>query len=54
MIKIIAKKATTQKKIPINAEITNGVVENAKIPSKAYLNNFQKFHLVSPATLSGA
>ena len=27
-------------------------IENAVIPSNAYLNNFQKDHFVSPATLS--
>ena len=54
IIKIIAMKAIKQNIIPTNADITNGDVENAKIPSKAYLNNFQKFHFVSPATLSGA
>ena len=53
-INIIAINAIKQKIIPIIADITNGVVENAKIPSNAYLNNCQKFHFVSPATLFGA
>jgi len=30
----------------------SGAVENAVIPSRAYLNNFQNDHFVSPATLS--
>ena len=41
-----------KKIIPIIEDITNGTVENAVIPSNAYLNNFQKDQCVSPATLS--
>ena len=46
---IIAKK---QNKHPINVDITNGVVENAIIPSIEYKNNFQNDHVVFTATLS--
>ena len=52
IINIIAINATIQNIKPIIDENINGVVENAVIPSNAYLNNFQKDHLVSPATLS--
>ena len=44
--------ATKQNINPTIDENINGVVENAVIPSIAYLNNFQNDHLVSPATLS--
>ena len=52
IIKIIAINATKQNINPTIDENINGVVENAVIPSIAYLNNFQNDHLVSPATLS--
>ena len=48
----IATKEIRQSIIPTIAEITNGVVENANIPSKAYLNSFQKLNFDFPATLS--
>ena len=48
----INTKATKQNSKPITEDMINGVVENAVIPSIAYLNNFQNDHLVSPATLS--
>ena len=51
IINIIIKNAKKQKNIPSIDEIISGVVENAVIPSKAYLVNFQKDHFVSPATL---
>ena len=41
-----------QNMIPAIELIANGAVENATIPSSAYMNNFQKDHFVSPATLS--
>lgn len=41
--------ATTQNKNPTIEAIARGAVENAVIPSKAYLNNFQKDHFVSPS-----
>ena len=53
IITIIAIKAIRQKISPIIAAITSGVVENANIPSKAYLNSFQKLNLDVPAALSG-
>ena len=49
---IIATNATIQNIKPINDDSINGVVENAVIPSNAYLNSFQNDHLVYPATLS--
>mgnify|MGYP004536399991 CR=1 FL=1 len=49
---IIATKAIKHIKIPNTAAIDKGAVVNATIPSIAYLNNFQKDHFVSPATLS--
>ena len=52
IINIIASIAITQNTSPNIEENINGVVENAVIPSNAYLNNFQNDHLVSPATLS--
>ena len=52
IINIIAKNAIIQNISPNIDDIISGVVENAVIPSKAYLNNFQNDHLVSPATLS--
>ena len=52
IINTIAKNAITQNIIPNIDDNISGVVENAVIPSKAYLNNFQKDHFVSPATLS--
>ena len=52
IITIIKSTAIKQKHIPINAAITSGTVENAVIPSKEYVNNFQKDHFVLPATLS--
>ena len=47
----INKKDTKQKIIPRTDAKISGVVEKAVIPSIAYLNNFQKDHFVSPATL---
>ena len=52
IINIIAINATKQKIKPNKDDNINGVVENAVIPSKAYLNNFQNDYFVSPATLS--
>lgn len=40
--------ATTVNKSPKTELIAKGAVEKAVIPSIAYLNNFQKLHLVSP------
>ena len=51
IIKIV-KNATTQNINPNTEDNINGTVENAVIPSKAYLNSFQNDHFVSPATLS--
>ena len=39
-------------KIPNQEAMLIGACEKLIIPSIAYLNNFQKLHLVSPATLS--
>ena len=50
----ITIKEIKQSIIPTIAEITNGVVENANIPSKAYLKSFQKLNFDFPAILSGA
>ena len=44
IINTIAKNAITQNIIPNIDDNINGVVENAVIPSKAYLNNFQNDH----------
>ena len=52
IIKIIIINEIKQKKIPAIELIANGAVEKATIPSSAYINNFQKDHFVSPATLS--
>ena len=52
IIMIIKINAIKQNKIPMNADITNGVVEKDTIPSIAYLNSFQIDHLDSPAILS--
>ena len=52
MIKMIATNATRQNTIPITDAITSGAVEKATMPSKAYRNNFQKDHFVSPADRS--
>ena len=52
IINIIAKNEITQNIIPNTDANIKGVVENAVIPSIAYLNNFQNDHFVSPATLS--
>ena len=38
--------------IPLHDAILRGTSEKLIIPSIAYLNNFQKFHFVSPATRS--
>ena len=38
--------------IPAHEAILSGASEKLMIPSIAYLNNFQKFHFVSPATRS--
>ena len=46
-IKMIAKKSITVIKIPNHDAIFNGTFEKLIIPSIAYLNNFQKLHLVS-------
>ena len=54
IITIIAMKAIKQNSNPTNADNTNGIVENARIPSKAYLNSLIKLNFDSPATLSGA
>ena len=43
---------TNVKSKPKTELIASGAVEKAVIPSKAYLNNFQNDHFVSPATLS--
>ena len=51
-IKMIAKKSITVIKIPNHDAIFNGTFEKLIIPSIAYLNNFQKLHLVSPAMRS--
>ena len=51
-INIIIINDTKQNNKPNTDEKISGVVEKAVIPSNAYLNNFQKDHLVSPATLS--
>lgn len=47
----INKNDIMQNSKPIKEDITNGKVEKAVIPSKAYLVSFQKDHFVSPATL---
>ena len=52
MIIKIKTKEMIQQIRPINADNTNGFVENANIPSRAYLNNFQKLNFEVPATLS--
>ena len=52
IIAIIAITATKHKIMPNTNINDNGLVENATIPSSEYLNNFQKFHFVSPAFLS--
>ena len=44
IITIIVIKAIKQNINPTIADITNGVVEKATIPSRAYLNNFQKLN----------
>lgn len=51
-INITPAKEKKQHNIPKTDAIDNGVVENAAIPSNEYINNFQKLHFVSPATLS--
>ena len=38
--------------VPNQDAMLKGTCEKLMIPSIAYLNNFQKFHFVSPATLS--
>ena len=45
-------KETIKNNNPTTDEIAKGTVENATILSKEYKNNFQKLHLVVPATLS--
>ena len=52
IITIIIINAMKQNRTPKNAAMVNGTVVKATIPSMAYLNNFQKDHFVSPATLS--
>ena len=52
MTKMIAIKETNVRKIPPKDAIDNGVWEKLTMPSRAYLNSFQKLHLVSPATRS--
>ena len=51
IINTIIIKLIIKNKNPITAEITKGLVEKAHMPSMAYINNFQKLHLDSPATL---
>ena len=43
---------TKVKKIPLHEAIFKGASEKLVIPSKEYLNSFQKLHLVCPATRS--
>ena len=50
-IKTIAIKETNVNSNPITDAICSGALEKLKIPSSEYLNNFQKFHFVSPAAL---
>lgn len=52
IIKIINAKDKNVIIIPKPEAIESGTSEKLTIPSNAYLNNFQKFHLVSPATRS--
>ena len=42
----------TKDKVLNIIEIISGKLENATIPSIAYINSLKKLHLVSPATLS--
>ena len=50
IIKITATKDNTVMNIPNQDANANGACEKLIIPSIAYLNSFQKFHFVSPAT----
>ena len=45
-------RLTRKNNIPTIDEIAKGTVEKATILSNEYKNNFQKLHLVVPATLS--
>ena len=47
-----ATTAAQVKKIPLHEAIFKGASEKLVIPSKEYLNSFQKLHFVSPATRS--
>ena len=49
---IIVIKAIRHRIIPTIADITNGVVEKANIPSRAYLNSFIRLNFDFPATLA--
>ena len=52
MINTISAAATSENRMPKTEARTRGAVEKAIIPSREYLNSFQKLHFVSPATLS--
>ena len=51
IIKIIMINDIKQNRKPAIEAIAKGAVVKATIPSMAYKNNFQNYHLVSPATL---
>ena len=52
IITIIIINEIKQNRKPAIEAIASGAVEKATIPSRAYKNNFQNDHLVSPAILS--
>ena len=51
-ITIRARKETPVMLVPNQEAMVSGACEKLMIPLMAYLNSFQKFHLVSPATRS--
>ena len=48
----IIMKETIQNRMPRKEEMARGTAEKAVIPSREYLNSFQKLHFVCPAARS--